>query len=315
MDNIKIYNIEDKLYPDKLRNISAAPKQLYVLGKLPDENKKSVAIVGARKASNYGRQMAYEYARVLACHDVQIISGMAAGIDASAHEGALAAGADTFAVLGSGADVCYPKSNLDIYNKIQKKGGIISEFCAGSEPLAWHFPVRNRIISGLSDIILVIEAREKSGSLITADSALEQGKDVFALPGRVDDELSKGCNRLIAQGAGIACNPGDILFALFNEETENQKDNFSHDNTFCNNSYQKNQPIIGNFAKKKFSGLAREEKTVYSCMRLQPKHINEIVKETGMNVEEVALALFSLEMAGAVTEVTKNWFAIDNTKV
>jgi len=314
VSKIKIYNIKSELYPQKLRDITASPTELYVLGELPNENKKSVAIVGARKSSNYGRQMAYEYAKILAEHDVQIISGMALGVDTAAHDGALAAGGKTFAVLGSGVDVCYPKSNREIYYKMQKNGGIISEFPEGSKPLAWHFPVRNRIISGLSDLILVIEARERSGSLITADTALEQGKDVFALPGRVDDDLSMGCNRLIAQGAGIACNPGDILFALFSKEMEKNEGMSSYNKAFCNNTYEKMSSIIGNFPKKNISGLETDEKTVYSCMRLQPKHINEIVKETCLDVEKVASALFGLETMGFILEVTKNCFAINYTE-
>lgn len=293
--NIEIHNINDESYPERLKKLSDAPNKIFAAGKLPDETKKAVAIVGARQPSYYGREMAFFYANSLAKYDVQIISGMAKGIDAAAHEGALEAGKETFAVLGCGVDVCYPSCNRDLYNRIIENGGIISEYGAGSEPMAWHFPMRNRIISALSDIVLVIEAREKSGSLITADFALEQGKEVYALPGRVGDKLSYGCNRLISQGAGIAYNIEELLVALFHE-------NFT----------TKISEIKKNFQQKNISGIASDEKKVYSCMRLQPKHINEIVCETNIRLEQVISILYSLETMGLIVEVTKNYFVLNN---
>ena len=159
-----IYNVNDKNYPQKLADIANPPKKLYVLGQLPSYNKKTVAIVGARECSYYGRKMAYEYAKILAAHGVQIISGLAKGIDCAAHQGALDAGEKTFAVIGCGVDICYPASNRPVYEQIKNNGGIISEFSPEEKPLAWHFPLRNRIISGFADMVLIIEAREKSGS-------------------------------------------------------------------------------------------------------------------------------------------------------
>ena len=202
-------------FPEKLRHIDAPPDGLYVLGSLPDPRKKSVAVIGARACSAYGRAEAVRFAAELAACGVQIISGMAYGVDSWAHHGALEAGGATFAVLGTGADVCYPPSSRLIYQRIPAEGGgILSEVPPGTGAQAGHFPVRNRIISALADIVLVIEARRKSGSLITADLALEQGRSVYALPGRCRDAASEGCNYLIFQGAGIALSPQILLEEL-----------------------------------------------------------------------------------------------------
>lgn len=211
MGRIEIIEKRQKQYPRRLKDLPGMPERLYVSGELPRDELPSLAIVGARNCSAYGKNMAYEYARVLQKAGVQIISGMARGVDGAAHAGALADGGKSYAVLGCGVDICYPSSNRTIYEKMKLQGGIISEYEPGSDPLAWHFPMRNRLISGLADGVLVIEAKKKSGSLITADQALEQGKAVFALPGRVGDLLSEGCNRLIYQGAVPAWKPEIIL--------------------------------------------------------------------------------------------------------
>lgn len=204
----------DPAYPPQLLPYERMPDLLYVAGRLPDPAKKSVAIVGARACSAYGRAEAGRFARALAAAGVQIISGLAHGIDRYAHEGALEAGGKTWAVLGCGADICYPKENLALYEAIQQNGGLLTEFPPGVPPVSWHFPIRNRIISALADLILVIEARARSGSLITADYGLEQGKSVWAVPGKNADALSQGCNRLISQGAGIALDPEFLLEEL-----------------------------------------------------------------------------------------------------
>ena len=294
----------DGRFPKRLRDIANPPQQLYVRGELPDFSKKTVAIIGAREASVYGRQMAYEYAKALAAEDVQIISGMAKGIDAAGHEGALAAGKKTYAVFGCGVDVCYPAQNRYLYNQIAKQGGLISEYPLGTSPRTWYFPMRNRIISGLADLILVIEAKIKSGALITADLALEQGKDVFAMPGRVTDCLSEGCHHLIAQGAGIAWNVEEIFFALFGQGYSKNKRVSSY-----NNSSENKVENRKNF----FSGLARDEKSVYSCMSLQPKHVNELLTETGMELQQLLSVLLSLELKGIVRENTKNYYIVNQS--
>ena len=208
---ISFYHVQDERYPDKLREIPDAPFGIYVKGKLPEQNRISVAVIGARMCSEYGRYMARQCGMALAREQVQVISGLASGIDGISQKGALDAGGDTFSVLGCGVDICYPENNRALYEKIPAQGGIISEYPLGMQPLARNFPPRNRIISGLADIVLVIEAKQKSGTLITVDMALEQGREVLVLPGRVTDSLSAGCNRLIKQGAGIILSCEDLL--------------------------------------------------------------------------------------------------------
>ncbi len=205
----------DPEYPPYLKQYERMPAGLYVIGRFPDPSRPCVAIVGARNCSGYGKSEAERFGKTLAENGVQIISGLAYGIDVSSQIGALRGGGTAFAVLGSGADVCYPKENRSVYDEIIRNGGgIISEYEPGTKAAPWHFPLRNRIISALADIVLVIEARKKSGSLITVEYALEQGKSVFAIPGRNVDALSFGCNALISQGAGIAVSPEVILEEL-----------------------------------------------------------------------------------------------------
>lgn len=189
----------------------------------------AAAIIGARLASGYGREQARRFARRLASRGITIISGMARGIDGIAQKAALDAGGRSYAVLGCGVDICYPEENRELYDRLLQEGGIISEYPPGTYPEARLFPQRNRIISGLSDLVLVIEARKKSGTLITVDMALEQGREVYALPGRVSDSLSDGCNRLIRQGAGAATCPEDILEFFFGTgDREHSEANKSH---------------------------------------------------------------------------------------
>ena len=201
----------DPMYPDRLTCIQNPPEQLFLIGRLPDPEQKAIGIIGARNCTPYGRDMARMFAYRLAQAGMAVISGMAKGIDGWAHRGALDAGGDTFAVLGCGVEICYPTSNSKIYRELKERGGVLSEYPTKYGAFAQNFPLRNRIISGLSDGVLVVEARIRSGSLITADAALEQGKDVFVIPGRIGDELSIGCNRLILQGAIPVLSPEDIL--------------------------------------------------------------------------------------------------------
>ena len=202
------------MYPARLEGLSNMPEELYVMGSLPDEQAPAVAIVGARMCSRYGHNIAFTFGKKLAEHGVSVISGMAIGIDGAAQEGALSGGGKTYAVLGCGVDVCYPRSNRMLYDQIPAHGGILSEFSLGTQPLPYNFPLRNRLISALADVVIVVEARKKSGSLITVDYALEQGRSVYAVPGRVGDALSDGCNYLIAQGAGIAWSVEAIIEEL-----------------------------------------------------------------------------------------------------
>lgn len=276
---------DSKEYPQRLTQYKGMPKGIYVKGCVPKDEERTVAIVGARMCSQYGKKQAYDYAKSLASAGISVISGLAKGVDGYAHEGALAAGGTTYAVLGCGADICYPASNRDLYERIPFGGGIISEFPNGTSPKANHFPMRNRIISALADVVLVIEAKEKSGSLITADFALEQGKDVYAVPGRVDDALSYGTNRLIAQGAGIAYSPEMLLDEL-------------------GISFIKEK----NRTKKTNLGLAREFDLVYSCMDLQPKDLHTILEEVELPAEQTMNILLKLQIDGKIREVFRNCY-------
>lgn len=281
---------EDKRYPERLRHIGNPPEQLYVQGELPKAEELSIAIVGARNCTPYGSEMAKYFGRELAAAGVQIISGLARGIDSFAHWGALEAGQATFGVLGCGIDVCYPKDNKKLFEKVRESGGILSEYEPSVPPLPGHFPLRNRIISGLCDGVLVIEAREKSGSLITASWGLEQGKDIFALPGRSSDALSRGCNALIRQGAILVETPEDVL-----KEYE------------FTGKFRKKQ--VKNEKKSNIS-LATKEKIVYSSLSLEPKHLDDIAENTKLTVSEVMGALLDLELSGRIKEIGSGYYVI-----
>ena len=193
----KIIAFNDDAYPRRLKDIYDPPALLYVRGELRREDELAVAIVGSRKTSPYGRWFTEKIGRDLACHGVTIVSGMARGIDSVAHKGALQGGGRTIAVLGCGVDVIYPSENRDLFYQIIEHGAVLSEFPMGSPPEGGHFPRRNRIISGLSIGVVIVQASAKSGSLITAGYALEQGREVFAVPGNVGAEGSRGSNQLI----------------------------------------------------------------------------------------------------------------------
>ncbi len=254
-------------------------------GKLPEEDRPGVAIVGARKCTPYGQELALDYGRFLAEHGIQVISGMARGIDGAGQRGALGGGGTTFGVLGCGVDICYPREHIGLYMDIQQRGGILSEHRPGRPPLPMYFPMRNRIISGLSDLVLVMEARERSGSLITADQALEQGKDVYALPGPVTSPFSQGCHRLIRQGAGILISPEDLLAELGMAPEE---------------SRQKTDKIE--------KTLENDENVVYSCLGFFPKGISQLIEETGLCASVLLQRLISLELKGCIREVSKNHY-------
>ncbi len=272
-------------YPEKLKEIHDFPYALYVKGSLPRPDERVAAIVGARRCTAYGEAMALEYGEKLAGAGVAVISGMARGIDGAGHRGALNAGGHTYAVLGCGTDICYPRENIGLYMDIQKKGGVFSEQRPGEPPLPFYFPQRNRIISGLADIILVMEAKEKSGSLITADLGLEQGKDIYALPGPVTSPSSQGCHRLIGQGAGILLSPEDLL-----------KELDIHAAQMCLND---------NKEKKVLETL---ENMVYSCLDLFPKGVEELAACTSIRPRELLQVLTTLEIEGLIKEVSKNYY-------
>lgn len=287
---MKFITILDEEYPDRLRNYEGMPYALFYKGQpLWKEKTLTIGMVGARRCSAYGESMTLKFAETLAEHGVTIISGMASGIDGIAHRGALNVMGNTCAVLGSGVDICYPKEHRGLYRDLEERGCILSEFPPGTPPLSQNFPARNRIISGLSDVLLVMEAKEKSGSLITADFALEQGKEVYALPGSIENELSRGCNRLIYQGAGILLGVEELM-----EELE------SCGKIFVKNKDQKN------VVKKKV--LETEENLVYSCLGLYPKNREELLQETGLMPNRLLSVLVALELKGYIEERGKNYY-------
>ena len=194
-------------------------------------------------------------------------------------------GGCSFAVLGCGVDICYPREKIELYMQLQEQGGVISEFPLGTNPLPQYFPARNRIISGLADTILVMEAKEKSGSLITADAALEQGKDVYALPGPVNSRLSMGCNRLIRQGAGILLSPEELLVEL----------------GICHRNVKENDGQIKLL-------LETTEDLVYSCLDLQPRNLDYLFSVTNIPLPELLDVLMRLQLNGVVREITKNYY-------
>ena len=284
---IRFATVEDEDYIEKLRIYEDKPLWLFFKGNLPKVDDKLVGMVGARTCSRYGQTMAENIASKLAFYSIGVVSGLARGIDVAAHRGALMGRGKTYAVLGCGVDICYPRENISTYMEIIENGAIISEYPPGCEPMAWQFPYRNRIISMLSDSVAVLEAKRKSGSLITTDYALKYGKEIFALPGRVSDTLSEGCNDLIKSGASMLTEAEDMLFStgVYFENQDKRK------------------------SKKKKILLEKENEVVYSCLDLLPQGIEEIIDKTGMNSSEVYEVLMNLIMDGLVIEPVRNHYA------
>ncbi|MDR2940759.1 MAG: DNA-processing protein DprA [Clostridiales bacterium] len=284
--NIKYVSKFDSGYPENLLNISNPPIGLYVLGNLPAGNKPKISIIGSRKCSDYGKAVSFKFAKELAQNDVIIVSGFARGIDTQAHLGALDADGITIGVLGCGVDVCYPPENKNIIGAVLKKGCFVSEYPPETKPFASHFPVRNRIISGLSSATLIIEAEKHSGTHITCDQALEQGRDVFAVPGNITSRFSQGTNALISQGANMALCPGDILDYL---------------NMNSNIAVNKNEtPQLE---------LENEEKLIYGCIGLEPVDIEQIIIETKCQVSTAVFILTELELKGYIKQLPGQKYA------
>ncbi len=211
-NNIEIISIQDQRYPEILKTIYDPPVSLYIRGNIEILNSCSIAIIGCRNCTQYGKNVAQKLAYNISKQEVNIVSGLAKGIDAIAHKGTIIAGGKTIAVLGNGLDTIYPSENITLAKEILKTGGaIISEYPLGEKPQKQNFPERNRIVSGLSKGIIVVEAKEKSGTLITVDFALEQGRDVFVVPGNIDSKNSAGTNELIKQGAKLITSYRDVI--------------------------------------------------------------------------------------------------------
>lgn len=288
-------------YPDKLLNIYDYPYILYYKGKLPDTDKPSVAIVGARNCTEYGRMVAQHFGESFAGMGLQVISGMALGIDAAAQKGAIKKGGYSLAVLGCGVDICYPRTNIELYTHLHDYGGIISEYPPGTAPRAGLFPMRNRIISAMADALVVVEARQKSGSLITADQALEQNRDVYVVPGRIGDALSEGCLKLIKEGAQVITSPMDIMSTKSIEIYYNRRQ-ITDDKR---DSLDSNSISDGNLKK---SGLASPKNMVYSQINLFPVSLETIISNSGISLVEAEGILLELELDGLIEEVSKNYY-------
>lgn len=270
-------------FPGRFAGIPDPPFGIFYKGKLPDESVPAVAVIGARKCSDYGRVMAERFARGFAEHGVEVISGMAAGIDGISQMAALKAGGRSYAVLGCGVDVLYPRSNEALYRQLVESGGVLSEYPPQMEPRPSLFPPRNRIISALADVVLVVEAREKSGTLITVDMALEQGREVYTIPGRCTDSLSMGCNRLIRQGAAVAVTPEDIIDDMLWDRVLKKPE-------------KQPQPLA------KLSQAAQE---VYSVLEMLPATQDMIVaklreKESVCTIPQICQGLVELELKGLI---------------
>lgn len=285
-EGIRLITCEDKEYPKRFECLSDSPHVIYVKGRLPSDSVPTCGIVGARNCSRYGAEFAKALGRILAENGIQVISGLARGIDGEGQSGAVCAGGASFGVLGNGVDICYPRENIFLYGEILRNGGLISEFAPGTPANAIHFPMRNRLISALSDKLVVVEAKIKSGSLITVDFALEQGKEVFGVPGRATDALSEGVNNLLRFGAGVITKPEDILEEFGIEYTKNNI----------------------NVGKNNFV-LAETENMLYSMLDLQPMSIQHIIEETGIGIAVISEALMELQLKGLVLECGKNNYA------
>ena len=261
---------EEKGFPGKLAEIPDPPYGIFYRGKLPDENEPAVAVIGARECSEYGRFVAEELGRYLGSQGIQVISGMARGIDGISQQAALLAGGTSYGVLGCGVDICYPSQNRKLYEELIQKGGLLSTYAPGTKALPAYFPPRNRIVSGLADALIVIEARQKSGTLITVDMALEQGKDVYVVPGRITDRLSDGCNRLLTQGAGVFLSPENFTEEFLRNWEEKQE----------LSSPDPAQKIRGRRkSRKRIEKLEEPLRQVYKLLDCVPKSTEIILQE------------------------------------
>ncbi len=291
----RFLTLTDPEYPRNLFNTYDPPSYLYVRGGFLPQDAVSIAIVGTRVPDRYGRTVAERLGEELAVRGVTIISGMARGIDSIAHRGALKGGGRTIAVLGSGLDVIYPPENKKLYEEITNSGAVISEFLLGTKPDSVNFPKRNRIISGLSLGVVVVQASKRSGSLITASSALEQNREVFAVPGYVGSPLSHGVNKLIKDGAKLVESVEDIIEEIEALRVLTEKTRVI--------SAEASPPVE----------LSEDEMKVYSALGSEPIHIDEIAKITGISPAKLASTLLSLELAGHLKQIPGKMFIRSGT--
>lgn len=295
---VTFYTSEDNDYPARLRQIPDAPFGIFCKGHLPAESLLSVAVVGARDCSDYGRYLAKQLGSALGSSRIQLISGMARGIDSISQEAAMEAGGESFGVLGCGPDICYPAQNRSVYRRLLVQGGILSPYPPGTRPESRLFPPRNRIVSGLADVLVVIEARQKSGTLITVDMALEQGREVYAVPGRLTDRLSDGCNRLIRQGAGILLSPDDFLNELMLQ--------FPHKLT-CNVPPNPGCTLTSNPLENQLTEI---QKTILGQLDFYPKSFNQLKEALPdqHTCQELTRTLMELSMKGLAASTGQGYF-------
>ncbi|UCF73093.1 MAG: DNA-processing protein DprA [Deltaproteobacteria bacterium] len=284
----KLITISDSSYPKELREIHDPPPLLYLKGSDIPHSRTMVSVVGSRNPSHYGLKITEEICQGLAIRNIAVVSGMARGIDSAAHWGCLRGHGFTVAVLGSGIDIIYPESNSKLFNNIVEKGTVITEFPLGTPPEAKNFPIRNRIISGLSKGVVVVEASKRSGSLITASLALEQGREVLAVPGSIESFKSTGTHLLIKQGAKLVENADDILEEL-------------------GLNYPYSQEITGS-KKMALPPLEEDEKTIYDTLGDYPIHIDQIVRYSKMDASRVAGLLTGLELKGVIKQLPGKMF-------
>ena len=277
--NIQVITWEDAVYPARLREIAQPPPILYLRGDFVQDDAWAVAIVGTRRVTSYGRQVTEEIASFLAQNGVTVVSGLARGVDGIAHQAAINAGGRTFAVLGSGVDRIYPPEHRNLAESIIGSGAILSDYPPDTPPEASNFPPRNRIISGLSMATIVIEAAETSGALITADFAVEQGREVFAVPGNIFAPQSKGPNRLIQNGAHPLLKPQDILDVLDLTRVTEQR------------------------TARQLLPTDETEARLLNALTYEPIHVDDIRAKTGLAVEKVSSTLVMMELKGMVRHV------------
>ena len=292
----KLVSWKEPEYPQALLQIYDPPVMLYVRGDTQVLNSPSLSIVGTRRPTVYGSQMAERMGRDLAVRGLTIVSGLARGIDAIAHQGATAVGGRAIGVLGTGIDVCYPKENKKLYEKVLERGAIVSEFPTGSHPAPENFPVRNRIIAGMPLGVIIVEGKQYSGSLITARLAMEFGREVFGVPGNVTQEVSFAPNLLIKQGAKLVTNAEDVIeelptpvrAALVKAEAVEAE--------------QRNLLLV--------DGLSAVQRKIYELLSAEEsRHIDDIVDTSGLNSSEVLATLFDLEMQGIVRQLPGKQFS------
>lgn len=302
----------DDCYPQRLKEIPDAPFSLFYRGRLPENETPSVAIIGARDCSQYGSFVASNLGQYLGERGVQVISGMARGIDGESQMATLKAGGVSFGVLGSGVDVCYPTSNKTLYENLVQSGGVISAYPPGTMPVAQNFPPRNRIVSGLCDALVVIEARNKSGTLITVDMALEQGKEVYVVPGRITDRLSDGCNKLLKQGAGVFLTPKDFYEELMGIK-QNKIDRVRkiiQEETRTKEKAERREET--EWLRKTGCRLPKELQAVYQVLDFMPRSIDEIKDKLSseFSTAQISILLMRLCMEGDAMQVSPGQFCV-----